>query len=89
MPCVIALLLLGLPRVAVLGVWLFSHYFDRVFAYDVLPFLGFLFAPLTTLTYAWVKTNYGEVQGTGLAIVAVAVLFDLGLIGAARRRPAH
>ena len=89
MPCVIVLVLLGLPRVAVLCVWLFSHYFDRVFAYNVVPFLGFLFAPLTTLTYAWARNTYGSVQGVGLAVVIVAALFDLGLIGAARRRREH
>jgi len=86
MPCVIVLVLLGLPRLAVLGVWLFSHYFERAFAYNVVPFLGFLFAPLTTLTYAWARNTYGSVQGVGLAVVVVAALFDLGLIGAARRR---
>ena len=90
MPCVIVLVLLGLPRVAVLCVWLFSHYFaPPVFAYNILPFLGFLFAPLTTLTYAWARNTYGSVQGVGLAVVVVAVLFDLGLIGAARRRREH
>ena len=86
MPCVILLVVLGLPRVAVLVAWLY-HYFDGVFAYAIVPVLGFLFAPLTTLTYAWARNTYGSVQGVGLAVVVVAALFDLGLIGAARRRP--
>jgi len=88
MPCVIVLVLIGLPRVAVFFAWLF-HYFDGVFAYNIVPFLGFLFAPLTTLTYAWARNTYGSVQGVGLAVVVVAALFDLGLIGAARRRREH
>jgi len=87
MPCIIVLLVLGLPRVALFIVWLSSHYLDRAFAHNVVPFLGFLFAPLTTLTYAWAINTYGSVQGVGLAVVVVAALFDLGLIGAARRRP--
>ncbi|HEX5008890.1 MAG TPA: hypothetical protein VFY71_00715 [Planctomycetota bacterium] len=86
MPCVIVLVLLGLPRVAVLCVGLFSHYFEQAFSYPIWPFLGFLFAPLTTLTYAWAHNTYGSVQGVGLAVVIVAALFDLGLVGAARRR---
>ena len=87
MPCVIVLLILGLPRVAVLGVGLFSHYFDGIFPYPVVPFLGFFFAPLTTLAWAWARHTFGAVQGLGLAVVVVAALFDLGLLGAARRRP--
>jgi len=88
MPCVIVLVLLGLPRVAVLGLLFFSQCFaPPVFAYAIVPFLGFLFAPLTTLTYAWAHNTYGKVEGVGLGVVVVAALFDLGLIGAARRRP--
>jgi len=86
MPCVIVLVVLGLPRVAVLCVWFFSQYFKPVYAYQIVPFLGFLFAPLTTLAYAWARNTYGSVQGVGLAVVIVAALFDLGLVGAARRR---
>jgi hypothetical protein len=87
MPCVIVLVVLGLPRMAVLGVLLFSQYFaPPVYPYVIVPVLGFLFAPLTTLTYAWARHTYGSVQGVGLAVVIVAALFDLGLIGAARRR---
>ena len=86
MPCVIVLLVLGLPRVAVFCAWLFN-YFDGVFPYNVVPFIGFLFAPLTTLAWAWAKHTFETVNGLGMAVVIVAALFDLGLIGAARRRP--
>lgn len=86
MPCVIVLLVLGLPRVAVFCAWLF-HYFDGVFAYNIVPFVGFIFAPLTTLAWAWSKHTFEGVHGLGLAVVIVAALFDLGLIGAARRGP--
>ena len=86
MPCVIVLLVLGLPRAAVFFAWLF-HYFDGVFAYNIVPFVGFLFAPLTTLAWAWSKHTFEGVHGLGLAVVIVAALFDLGLLGSMRRRP--
>ncbi len=89
MPCVIVLLLLGLPRVALLVTWLFSDYIYRAFGAPILmPLLGFLFAPLTTLAWAWAKNTFGAVEGLGLAAVIVAALLDFGLIGASRRRRA-
>lgn len=86
MPCVIVLLLFGLPRVALLGVWLFSDYVGRAYTANVWPFLGFFLAPLTTLAWAWAMNTWGKVEGLGLAAVVVALLLDLGLIGASRRR---
>jgi len=89
MPCVILLLLLGLPRLAMLVTWLFSDYLARAYGGALLlPLLGFIFAPLTTLAWAWARNTYGAVQGLGLAAVVVAALLDLGLIGASRRRRA-
>lgn len=86
MPCILVLLLLGLPRVALLATWLFSDYLGRAYEINFWPFLGFFCAPLTTLTYAWAKNSFGEVQGPGLAAVVLALLLDLGLLGASRRR---
>jgi hypothetical protein len=89
MPCIIILLVLGLPRVALLLTWMFSDYIYRAFGASALvPILGLLFAPLTTLTWAWAKNTYGAVEGLGLAAVIVAALLDFGLIGASRRRRA-
>ena len=86
MPCVILLLLFGLPRVALVVVWLFSDYLTRAYATWLWPLLGFFVAPLTTLAYAWAKNTYGAVEGLGLAAVVVAALIDLGLLGASRRK---
>ena len=86
MPCVILLLLFGLPRVALVLVWLFSEYLARAYATWLWPLLGFFVAPVTTLAYAWAKNTYGAVEGLGLAAVVVAALIDLGLLGASRRK---
>jgi hypothetical protein len=89
MPCIILLLLLGLPRLALFATWLFTDYIYRAFGAPILlPLLGFLFAPLTTLAWAWARNTYGAVEGLGLAAVVLAALLDFGLIGASRRRRA-
>ncbi|MBM3984921.1 MAG: hypothetical protein FJ296_04400 [Planctomycetes bacterium] len=87
MPCVIVLLLMGLPRVALLGAWLFGgDWVGRAFTTNIWPFLGFFLAPLTTLAWAFAMNTWGKVEGPGLAMVVVALLLDLGLLGASRRR---
>jgi hypothetical protein len=92
MPCLIILLLFGLPRVVLACLFLFGgpdpSYLGRAFAghSNFLPFLGFVFLPYTTLAYAWAMNTYGALAGVGLAAVVIAALLDLGLIGASRRR---
>ncbi len=48
--------------------------------HDLAP-LGFFFLPLTTLAYAWAINSHGSVSGLPLAVVILAVLIDLGIIG--------
>ncbi len=90
MPCcgVLVLLFLG-PRVAIAALALFSSYLGRAFGGGVLlPLVGWLFLPWTTLAYAWAINSRGEVTGFQAIVVVVAVLVDLGVVGggAARRR---
>jgi hypothetical protein len=65
-----------------------SDYIGRAYQTTLWPFLGFLFMPLTTLAYAWAINSRGSVAGFLLAVVVIAVLIDLGLVGgsASRRR---
>ncbi len=86
MPCLIALVLLGMPRVAVAAVWLFSTAIHSAFPNLLWPVLGFLFAPLTLLAWTWSMHEFAAIEGLGLAAVIVAALFDLGLLRASRRR---
>lgn len=81
MPCLLAIIALGFPRLIILLLALFSQYMSS--AYNTLgwPLLGFFFAPYTTLAYAVAINEKGGVTGWGLALVIVAVLFDLGSIG--------
>jgi hypothetical protein len=88
MPCLIGCLALVTPRVAILLVVFFSDYIGRAYDTTLWPFVGFLVMPLTTLAYAWAINSRGSVAGFHLAVVVVAVLIDLGLVGgsAAKRR---
>jgi hypothetical protein len=67
-------------------VWLFSDYLGRAIHSNLTLFLGFLFLPTTTLVYAWAKNSSGSVEGLYLVAMIVAVLVDLGIIGAGRGR---
>jgi hypothetical protein len=88
MPCILILVLLGLPRVALVVLFLGGGYLNRAFQTNFWPFLGFLFAPFTTLAYAWAVNTYGAVTGLGTVAVIVGALFDLGMLGASRRKRA-
>lgn len=85
MPCLIALFALFLPRVVIALMVIFSDYIGR--AYDGLlwPLLGFLFLPYTTLAYAVAVNENGSVSGLWLAVVVLAVLADIGVVGGGGR----
>lgn len=83
MPCFVGCLALFMPRLAIILVAIFSSYLGEAFGSWVWPVLGFFFLPLTTLAYAWAwHYGGGSVQGLGLVVVVLAVLIDLGLLGA-------
>ena len=86
MPCCLALIALVAPRLAIFLVFLFSDYLGTAYETWIVPFLGFLFLPLTTLAYAWAINTRGSVQGFALVVVIVAVLIDLGIVGGSAHR---
>jgi hypothetical protein len=81
MPFLVGCLALMAPRFVIVLVVLFSDYLGRAYETLLWPLIGFLFMPLTTLTYAWAINSRGSVEGFQLVIVVVAILLDLGLIG--------
>ena len=86
MPLLLGCLALGAPRLVLVLVWIFSDYVGKAYSSNVWPLLGFFLAPLTTLAYAWAKNSSGgELGGFHIAIVVVAVLIDLGLLGGGAR----
>jgi hypothetical protein len=74
--CLFGLLSAGLPRLALLFVWVFTGYVDRAFDGWIWPLLGLVFLPFTTLIYVLVWSPGGLV-GWDWLWVGLALLFDL------------
>jgi len=81
MPCLLLILFLAFPRIALLLLFTFSNYLQRAYHGLILPLLGFLFLPLTTLVYAWMVNTGQPTTGVNLLILIIAVVIDLGGIG--------
>ena len=78
MPCLVLIVFLAFPRIALALLFLFSNYLQRAYNGLLLPVLGFLFLPLTTLAYAWLTNTHQPIAGINLLILIVAVVIDLG-----------
>src|ERR1700676_4215763 len=86
-PCFLLLVILLFPRVALVLMWLFSTYLQRAFHGGlVLPVLGFIFLPLTTIVYAWELNSGMPTAGVNLVWLLVAVVIDLGGLGGGAHR---
>ena len=81
MPCLLLIVFLAFPRIALLLLFLFTNYLQRAYHGLLLPLLGFLFLPLTTLVYAWMVNTGQLVAGVNLLILIVAVVIDLAGLG--------
>src|ERR1017187_1759078 len=81
MHCLVVLVVLAFPRVALVALWLLTNYLPRASrAYDV-AFLRFVRRPLGTLAYAWMVSAHRPMEGVNLIILIVAVIIDLGGLG--------
>lgn len=81
MPCLLTILILIFPRVALVLMFLFSHYLERAYHGILLPILGFIFLPLTTIAYAWMVNTGRPIADINLVILIIAVVIDLGGLG--------
>ena len=81
MPCLLLILVLAFPRIALLLLFFFSNYLERAYHGLLLPLVGFIFLPLTTLVYAWLTNTGQPTQGFNLLLLIVAVIIDLGGLG--------
>lgn len=81
MPCLVTLIVLLFPRVILVLIWLFSNYLDRAYHNMVIPLLGFIFLPITTIVYAWLVNSGLPIAGFNLVILIIAVLLDAGSHG--------
>jgi hypothetical protein len=77
MGCLFVLVAGFFPRVALVIVWIFTDYVDRAFDTFIIPLLGLIFLPFTTLIFAlaWAP---GVHVGNGRWIwVAIAFVIEL------------
>lgn len=87
MPCLLLIVFLAFPRIALVLLFFSSNYLQRAYHGLLLPLLGFLFVPLTTLAYAWMTNTRQPMAGINLLILIIAVVIDLGgLSGGAYHR---
>ncbi len=87
MPCLLALLALAFPRVAIVLLWLFTNFFSALHNNILVPLLGFIFLPLTLIVYTYQLNTYGGHMGTTqLVFLIIAAVIDLGLVGGGTMR---
>ena len=77
MPCLVALIAVLSPRLAVVLLWLFTNYVDRAFSGWFLPLLGVIFLPWTTLLYVLVDVAPGPIHVAGWIVIGLGVVLDL------------
>jgi hypothetical protein len=83
--CLLALLALLSPRLALVALWLFGDLLSRAFDSWVVPLLGFFLLPWTTLAYAVMWSSGRGVNDFEWFLVIVAFLADIGAYGGGRR----
>ena len=74
----------GFSRIMLLMIWLARPLLmNATFSSVIMPCLGFLFLPFTTLMYVLLKQGVGTIQGLDWLWLFLAVLLDIASIGAA------
>lgn len=86
MCCVLILLAFFTPRLVLFILWLFTNYLSRAYDGFLLPFLGLLFLPATTIAYAIAQNEFGGVNGLGVVVVLIGFAVDVGLLGGGARQ---
>ena len=78
MGCLIALVAVFMPRVALFIIWVFTPYVSRAFHGGFIwPFLGLLFLPFTTIAYSLAWTSSHGVTGSAWLWVGLGVFLDV------------
>ncbi|MES0361319.1 MAG: hypothetical protein ABUK20_10420 [Anaerolineales bacterium] len=78
MGCLLTGILTLAPRLVLLFMWLFTNRVGAAFEGILIPLLGFLLLPFTTLAYVLVWDAQNGVTGGAWLLVLGGLLFDLG-----------
>jgi len=79
MPFLLGLLALFFPRVIIVVLYFLSSFFTGVYDSILIPILGFFFMPVTLIAYTYAIKTVGPGSTSGIVIIAIAVIIDLGL----------
>jgi len=85
MPCLLAILIVAFPRIAIVLLYFFTSFFSGVYDTVLLPLLGFLFLPFALIVYAFLANMHQPHDTTFLVVMFIAVIVDLGLLGGGHR----
>ncbi len=78
MPCLLLIVFAAFPRITLILIFLFSNYLQRAYHGLIIPLIGFVFLPLTTLAYAWMTNSRLSITGFNLVLLILAVVIDIG-----------
>ena len=74
------LFLMSVPRLILVGMWIFGGLVGKAIESTAVRVLGFLLLPTTTLTYAIVwSVNSDKVSGAEWILVVIAFFVDIGI----------
>ena len=85
MPCLLAILVLAFPRIAIVLLYFLTNFFKGVYDTVLIPLLGFIFMPLTLVAYTWLTKSGQPMDAFYLVVMFVAIIIDLGFIGGGDR----
>jgi hypothetical protein len=85
MGCLLAIFAGFFPRIALVCLWIFTNDVDRAYDSFIVPLLGLIFLPLTTLVYALAWSPVGGVEGIEWLWVGIALVLDLSTYGGGAR----
>jgi hypothetical protein len=85
MGCLLAVFAGFFPRLALVCLWIFTNDVDRAYDSFIVPLLGLIFLPLTTLVYALAWSPVGGVEGIEWLWVGIALVLDLSAYGGGAR----
>jgi hypothetical protein len=78
--CLLVLLAVISPRLAMVGIWLLTDWEDRVFSGWLIPILGIVFLPWTTLLYTVGYITSGDTAAPwGILGAIIGLFLDIAL----------
>ncbi len=87
MACLLAVLVVAFPRIAIVLLYFFTNFFSGIYHSFLIPILGLIFLPLTLIAYTYLLDAHMPVNSvSSLVILFIAIILDLGLVGGATRR---